>query len=170
MKTIGVFDEKNYNPDWARTVREAVRAVIVRGDRIALVRSRTEGVYKFPGGGIEDGETHLDTLIRETAEEVGLEIIPETVREFGMMHEIRKGLYGEEIFDQRSYYYLADVTEGQMKQKLDEYEERLGYELVWEDIQKAYDVNMELGKKYQITFGIRESYVLKYLLKLAQQR
>lgn len=165
MKTIGVFDEKNYDPDWTRYVREAVRAVIVRGDKIALVRSRSEGFYKFPGGGIEEGETHLDTLVRETAEEAGLEIVPETVREFGMLHEIRKGLYGEEIFDQKSYYYLADVREGQNEQKLDEYEERLGYELVWENIQKAYDVNMELGKKYRTTFVIRESYVLERLLK-----
>lgn len=165
IKTIGVFDEKNYDPDWTRYVREAVRAVIVRGDKIALVRSRSEGFYKFPGGGIEEGETHLDTLVRETAEEAGLEIVPETVREFGMLHEIRKGLYGEEIFDQRSYYYLVDVREGQNEQKLDEYEERLGYELVWENIQKAYDVNMELGKKYRTTFVIRESYVLERLLK-----
>lgn len=165
MKIIGVFDEKNYDPDWTRYVREAVRAVIVRGDKIALVRSRSEGFYKFPGGGIEEGETHLDTLVRETAEEAGLEIVLETVREFGMLHEIRKGLYGEEIFDQRSYYYLVDVREGQNEQKLDEYEERLGYELVWENIQKAYDVNMELGKKYRTTFVIRESYVLERLLK-----
>ena len=50
MKTIKVFDEKNYDTSWQRVEREAVRAVILRGNKIAMVRSRKEGFYKFPGG------------------------------------------------------------------------------------------------------------------------
>ncbi len=166
MRTIGIFDEKNYDPDWVRTVREAVRAVIIRDGKIALVKSKTEGFYKFPGGGIEAGETHLEALTRETREEAGLQIIPETVREFGFMQEIRAGIYGQEIFDQTSYYYLAEVRDEKLEQELDDYEERLGYELVWEDIRRAYESNMRKNVKehYRTTFLMRESYVLECLL------
>ena len=166
MRTIGIFDEKNYDPDWLRTVREAVRAVIIRDGKIALVKSKTEGFYKFPGGGIETGETHLEALTRETREEAGLQIIPETVREFGFMQEIRAGIYGQEIFDQTSYYYLAEVRDEKLEQELDDYEERLGYELVWEDIRRAYESNMRKNVKehYRTTFLMRESYVLECLL------
>lgn len=165
MKTIKIFDEKNYDISWERTEREAVRAVILRGNKIALVRSRKEGFYKFPGGGIEADETHFDAVIRETEEETGLQVKPGSVKELGIVWEIRKGLYGEEIFDQKSYYYMAEVLDEVKEQKLDKYEQELGYELVWEDLKKAYEINMELGQKYETTFIIRESYMLEYLLQ-----
>lgn len=83
MKTIKIFDEKNYDTSWQRVEREAVRAVILRGNKIALVRSRKEGFYKFPGGGIETDETHLKAVIRETEEETGLQVKPGSVKELG---------------------------------------------------------------------------------------
>jgi 8-oxo-dGTP pyrophosphatase MutT (NUDIX family) len=160
---VHIFDDKNYNPSWRRIEREAVRAVIVRGSRIALVKSRKESFYKFPGGGIQPGETHLETLCRETREETGLHIIPDSVREFGLLREIRRGLYGEEIFDQKSYYYLADVSH-RSTQELDDYEAELGYELVWPGIEEAYRVNISLSGNYQTSFLQREAYMLKLLM------
>lgn len=163
-----IYDEKNYNPEWERVVRKAVRGIILRGDRIALIKSYKEGFYKFPGGGIEEGETQLETLIREVREEAGLQIIPDSVREFGTMREVRAGLFGEEIFDQTSYFYLADVEEQTIEQDLDKYEEELGYELVWIKICEAYETNMKIEKekKYQTTFLLRESCVLEYVMNM----
>ena len=161
MQTLHIFDEKNYNPDWPKSFREAVRAVIIKDNRIALVKSNTESFFKFPGGGIEQGEHHLNTLIRETQEETGLQIIPQSVIELGMVWELRKGLYGEEIFEQKSYYYYADVEDIVTIQNLTENEKRLDFELTWADIETAYNINLELGKKYETTFLLREAYVLK---------
>ncbi len=165
MKIIKIFVEENYDISWRRTEREAVRAVILRGNKIALVRSKKEGYYKFPGGGIEADETHVEAVIRETEEETGLQVKPGSVKELGIVREIRKGLYGEEIFDQTSYYYLAEALDEVKEQKLDQYEQDLGYELVWEDLKRAYEINMELGKKYDTSFIIRESYMLEYFLQ-----
>ena len=84
-----------------------------------MVRSRTAGFYKFPGGGIERGESHLDTLVRETKEEIGLSILPDSVRELGRVREIRRSIYHDcEIFDHTSYYYYARTSDAVSKRTL----------------------------------------------------
>ncbi|WP_031095544.1 NUDIX hydrolase [Streptomyces sp. NRRL S-15] len=52
-------------------------AIIVSGDRVLMIRRRErEGklLWAFPGGGIEAGESPEQAAVRETAEEVGLEV------------------------------------------------------------------------------------------------
>ena len=59
----------------ALRIREAVRAIVLdTADRILLVRFEFPGGTRWalPGGGIEPGESHIDALHRELAEEVGL--------------------------------------------------------------------------------------------------
>lgn len=41
--------------------REAVKGIIFRKNKILLIHSRVNNDYKFPGGGIEKNETHIDT-------------------------------------------------------------------------------------------------------------
>jgi 8-oxo-dGTP pyrophosphatase MutT (NUDIX family) len=139
----------------------------MRGGKIALVRSKTDGFYKFPGGGIEPGEDRLNALIRETREETGLRIIPRSAAELGLTREIRrKNMTEEAIFKQNSYYYTADVEDAAAQQNLTEDEKKLGYELVWTDMETAYQANAELGKQYETAFILREAFVLQYLMDL----
>lgn len=52
-------------------------AIITRDDRVLMIRRRErEGklLWAFPGGGIEAGETPEQAAVRETAEEVDLEV------------------------------------------------------------------------------------------------
>lgn len=59
-------------------------AIITNGDRVLMIRRRErEGklLWAFPGGGIEDGETPEQAAVRETAEEVDLEV--KSVRSLG---------------------------------------------------------------------------------------
>ena len=39
--------------------RQAVRAVILRGRELLMVNSANVGDYKFPGGGVNKGESHM---------------------------------------------------------------------------------------------------------------
>jgi len=78
MKELYVFDKKNYDKSLPRHTRKAVRAIIKKNDDLVLVKNKRQGYYQFPGGGLEPGESHLDTITRETAEETGLTIIPES--------------------------------------------------------------------------------------------
>lgn len=164
MRLLKLLDDKNYEPGWKRSYREAVRAVILENGKIAMVKSLKEGWYKFPGGGIKAKESHEDALIRETMEETGLSIDPESIREFGLVMERRKGVYRpEEIFQQSSYYYRADVFAGVSSQQLDKYEADLGYMLEWADIREALDTDRRLAKESENTFLVREATVLQTL-------
>lgn len=47
-------------------------------------------------------------MMRETMEEAGLKVIPETVREYGFVHRIQKSSVDEtECFIQDNYCYLG---------------------------------------------------------------
>jgi ADP-ribose pyrophosphatase YjhB (NUDIX family) len=57
-------------------LRQAARAVVLDpADRILLVRFQfpARTVWATPGGGIDHGETHEQAIVRELAEEAGLE-------------------------------------------------------------------------------------------------
>ncbi len=169
MKVLAVFDDRNYDSQWTRTERSAMRAVIVKNGKIALVKNRREGYYKFPGGGTENGETRIQTLCRETFEEAGLKIKPGSVREIGMIHEIRRSVFEEnEIFDQKSYYYYADVEGPPDSVCPDGYEAEPGTMLEWVDIKTAYETNVELGNRYETKFILREAFILGTLLGVPQ--
>ncbi len=170
MKTILELDRKNYGSDWKVYTRNAVRAIIIHDGRIALAKSMKEGFYKFPGGGIEKGESHTDALIRETLEETGLKIIPSSIKEFGMSREARASKFTEnEVFEQNSYYYFADIEDSIHSLNLDGYEAELGFCLEWADISKAYEANLALSKVCGFEFLQRESAILKMIADSLQQ-
>lgn len=169
MKELYTFDAKNYEQHWQRFRRESVRAIIMQGDLIMMIKCGKAGYYKFPGGGMHYGETHYDTLVREVLEGTGLEVVPGSVVEYGMMREIRKGFYDEEIFDQFSYYYLAQVTGEQKSPKMDDYQKDLQCQMVMVTPQEAYETNMRLGRNYISSFLLREAYILKQLIDNKQR-
>lgn len=65
--------------------RHAVRAVILDEDRILMVQSN-KGDYKFPGGGIEKGESPEEALVREVLEETGYRVLQVYIIPTGNIH------------------------------------------------------------------------------------
>jgi len=61
----------------ARAVR-VVAAVIPRADRYLITQRRPTavlgGLWEFPGGKVEEGETEAEALIREVRERVGVDV------------------------------------------------------------------------------------------------
>ena len=121
MRLLFDMDKKDYDPDGTKFFRPSVRGIIVRGGKLALVHSLKYDYYKFPGGGIDDGETHTAILVREVREETGLNVIPESVKEYGYVYRAQKGKT-EDIFVQENFYYFCEVSDVRSGTSLDGYE------------------------------------------------
>ena len=82
-------------------------AVIVKDQKILVQRDRNGNEYALPGGHVKIGETLEDGLIRETMEEMGVQI------------ECRRLLWSEECFwewngrkaHNIAFYYLVDLRD-----------------------------------------------------------
>jgi 8-oxo-dGTP pyrophosphatase MutT (NUDIX family) len=66
--------------------RDVVRVVVLDGDgRVLLFHTRDPTApargtwWELPGGGMDPGETHAETAVRELAEEAGLRVTPTAV-------------------------------------------------------------------------------------------
>lgn len=130
MRLLFEMDLKDYAQCTHSFVRDSARSIIIEGQRVAMVHSLKYDYYKFPGGGIEAGEDPVDAMIRETREEAGLVVLPETVEEYGYVHRIQKSDEDEtECFIQDNYYYLCQVEETPLAQDLNAYEADEGYTL-----------------------------------------
>lgn len=150
MRVIDNFDLNNYEDCKSVFHRIAVRAIIIKNNQIALIRSVKFKEYKFPGGGQEDGESNVDTLIRETLEETGLRVIVDTIKPYGMAKEKRKSVLNpNDLFQMESYYYVCDVFDGVEQTTLDVYEDEYGYQLHFVDIDDAILANEKAAIIYQ---------------------
>ena len=164
MRTLFDLDKKDYNENGTKLIRPSVRGIIIKGDKIALVHSLKYDYYKFPGGGINEGELHLETLIREVHEESGLTVIPESVKEYGMVHRIQKG-QNVDMFIQDNFYYLCEVEDEIKSQDLDEYEADESFTLEFIKPQPAIAANRKEnhGPKSKAMIE-REALVLEMLI------
>ena len=99
--------------DWIFTTEEytcdlRVAAVLVKDNKILVQRDKDGNEYALPGGHVKIGETLEAGLIRETMEEMGVQI------------ECKKLLWSEECFwewngrqaHNISFYYLIELCDG----------------------------------------------------------
>lgn len=177
MKTLFTLDYKNYDSNWEYSKRDSARGIIVfsdkkeipfkEDDKIALVYAKKFGYYKFPGGGIHKNEDKITALIREVSEEVGLSVIPESVKEFGVVPRFQKSSQLKNtIFDQESFYYFCKVDNKNHGQNLDPYEAEAGFELRVVTIKEALETNMQhkSDDKFDLAMIARDTNVLHLLL------
>lgn len=140
MRELFTIDLKNYKENGTVGKRPSVRGIIIKDGKIAMMHSLKYDYYKLPGGGIEEGEELRDTLVREVKEESGLVVKKETIKEFGYVRRIEKGMF-EDIFMQENYYFLCDVEDEVSSQELDDYEAEEGFTLEFVTPEQAINVN-----------------------------
>ena len=144
--------------------RTAVRGVVLRGRDLLMIYSSNVGDYKFPGGGVAEGETQAQALCREVQEECGVSV-SHVGSEIGVVIEYNIPTEKSyDLFKMTSHYYHCDVAGEFGKQTLDDYEQALGFKPVWIDIDRAIQANKVLLNSDKIPEWLRrEIFVLEYI-------
>ena len=166
MRLLFEMDKKDYEDCTHTYARHSARSIIIKDGKVAMIHSLKYDYYKFPGGGIEQGEDPVQAMIRETREEAGLIVDVDSIREYGYVHRIqRSDKDDKECFLQDNYYYLCSVN-GKAVQKLDDYEAREAYtlEYVKPDIAIAKNRAVKDSPYNKMMFE-REARVLEMLIE-----
>ncbi|MCZ2722944.1 NUDIX hydrolase [Marinomonas sp. 15G1-11] len=147
--------------------RKAARGIILDGENILLLYTQRYHDYTLPGGGIDEGENHIDGLVRELEEETGAHNVS-NIREFGLYEEYRP--WHKEDFDivhMMSYCYVCDIDNDLKATKLEQYEIQNGMTPVWKNIHQAIAHNEEtLSKSPKKGLSIeRETFLLKRIVE-----
>ena len=144
MRQLFTIDLKDYDPNGKKFYRPSVRGIILnKNGEVAMIYSLKYHFYKFPGGGMEENETQLETLTREIKEETGMKLIPESVKEFGEALKIQGGddTGKDTIHIQQNYYYTCNVEDEIGNQELDADEKEAEFVLKFVPIDEAIRAN-----------------------------
>ncbi|MFH1656534.1 MAG: NUDIX domain-containing protein [Candidatus Nealsonbacteria bacterium] len=113
--------------------QKRVRAVIIEDDKVLLIhRIKDDREYwVFPGGSVEKGESFEEAVIRETKEELGVDV------------KIRKVF----TFTEEEIFYNCEIIsgnlgEGQGPEFQSESEYRGEYKIEWISINNIYDYDV----------------------------
>ena len=75
--------------------------IIIKDQKVLLVYEKNRNFWVFPKGHMEDGETEIETALREVKEEVGLDVEIDKKRRYTLNYVI-----GNEI-DKTTVLYIA---------------------------------------------------------------
>ena len=151
-----------------RTIqRETVKGVILRGHSLLMIYSGRLGDYKFPGGGVQSGETHRITLAREIREECGMQLT-NFGEALGRVIEYDRALEPDfDVFKMTSFYYFCQVDDTvRSEQKLEQYEKDLEMRPAWIDIDEALRINaavLRSRKHHEYRWIPREIFILEQI-------
>ena len=163
MKLLFTLDEKDYTEDMPLVERYGVRAIIKQNGKYAMQKSSL-GEYKIPGGGVEDGESYEQALLREVREETGMLVKAETIKEIGEVLEIKEDKKNRgHKYVAHSLYYECEVQSEMVSPEMTEHELSKGYQLEWVELQHIIAENM---KRQNENWAVRDTEFLKriYLL------
>ena len=145
MKQLLLMDKKDYSDDMEELCRVSVRAVVLRDGKLLVIES-IHGEIKVPGGGMDQGEDDIETLVRETLEETGYHVIAESARPFGIIDEKRLSIKEPMIWHQTSKLYFCDVEEDHREAcHYTEKEKKHGFEPKWMSVDEAIEKSEKAG-------------------------
>ena len=162
MELLKEIKDKEFPEDESiLKIREASRAVLFdENNLIPLLFVSKHNYHKLPGGGIDEGENKIQSLIRECIEEVGSEI--EVQGEVGKIIEFRSKWDLKQI----SYcYYGKIISKGEPD--FSEKELSDGFKVIWVSLKDAiFKVENDKPKNYGGIFIQKRD--LKFLKKTEQ--
>jgi len=146
--------------------RKATRAIVLNGESILLLYTARYHDYTLPGGGIDEGESNIDGLIRELKEETGAHNVND-IEEFGLYEEYRPWYKNNfDIMHMQSYCYTCTIDDELLEPELEEHEVNNGMHPIWMNIHEAIAHNEEtIAKSAKKGLSIeRETFLLKLIV------
>lgn len=135
------------------TPQPAVRAVVIKDEKLLLVQEKDSGLWSLPGGWCDIDCTPLQTAIKETFEESGYVIeCSKLLAVFDRRHYIKKSLYNVYCL-----YFQGNVVSG---------EARCNHETIavgWFDLKNMPPLSRkntieEIKKAYHVYVQNKETY------------
>ncbi len=166
MKRLFV-DLKDYREGGTVFKRTAVRGIIEKDGLFLLVTNKF-GDYKFPGGGMEPGETYEQALIREIKEETGYETVPGSLKQYAAVTELRKGITAD-ILSMENLYFFCSVQGNPSALSLDDYEAEEEFRAEWIELPEALRKNRAVVSGEKNPWVLREIEVMECLSRESSQ-
>lgn len=157
------IDLRDYPESGSVFHRTAARGIARRGNLYLFVTNKF-GDYKFPGGGVEPGETLEEALCREMLEETDYAVLKGSLREYGLVNERRKGITAD-ILEMDSYYFFCEVQESASALSLNDYEAEEEFRPVWLSLAEALEKNRRIAEEKRNPWVLREIGVEECLLE-----
>jgi len=108
--------------------------ILIQDDKVALIERHRSGLhyFTFPGGHVDEGETPEMAAVRETEEELGLQVT------------LKQNLAQISWHGKWQYYFLAEITggifgSGSGEEMLDPLPERGTYRPMWMPVVELLD-------------------------------
>lgn len=146
--------------------RKATRAIVLNGENILLLYTERYHDYSLPGGGIDEGESHTQGLIRELKEETGAHNV-KNIHPFGLYEEFRPWYKSDyDIIHMESYCYTCTIDKELLSPELELHEINNGMRPVWKNIHEAIAHNEEtIAESAKKGLSIeRETFLLKRIV------
>lgn len=99
-------------PDFAQgyaTPKVDVRGAVFDGERILLVQERTDGLWTLPGGYADVGLSAAENIVKEIAEEAGLEVRARQL--YAVRHKAKHG-YRPDTRDFYKFFFICEQVRG----------------------------------------------------------
>jgi len=147
-------------------IRKASRAIVLNGENILLLYTKRYHDYSLPGGGIDEGESNIDGLIRELKEETGARNV-KNIKEFGLYEEFRPWYKSDfDIVHMQSYCYICTIDDELLEPELESHEIDNGMHPIWMNIHQAICHNEHtIAKSEKKGLSIeRETFLLKLIV------
>lgn len=126
------------------------RAIVIKDNKLLLIRvdySDGHVHYLLPGGGVDDGETIKQAIVRETLEEYNAIVTPIKYLD-KQYYNIEMERNGEEFVSHRvEYYYICNFENYSDRKKMGVGKEFVNPEKKYSKVELSYDEVKELKHK-----------------------